>query len=67
MTTISALFDTCANALATESWRRMPPSTMRTGLRDEMRYGGGADANAGGRAITISSIPSCVSTRSKLR
>jgi len=67
MTMIPALFDTWANALATESWRRMPPSTTRTGLRDEMRYGGGTDASTGGSAITISSIPSCASTMSKLR
>ncbi len=67
MTITVALFETWANAFATESCRRSPPLTMRTGFFDEIRYGGGDCARSGGSAITISSIRSWPSTSAKLR
>ena len=47
---------TAANAFATESCRRAPPATTRSGFGAPRRYGGGSAASSAGSATTISSI-----------
>src|SRR5262245_20609100 len=67
MTTISARSDSARNAAATDSCRRAPPATTRSGFAVFVRYAGGRLERSAGNATITSSTSGCSSSSVTLR